>query len=297
MAISTQDPASTPLPPAHSSPLKTSTTHTTEPPKPSLSSSHPQPKPKPHFPSDCTICHSPFNTPRPDGTTETPSLLPCAHIFGSICIKRWLESSQHQNCPNCRREMRYSGCGHAVVPKALPRTMPRALELEAQEDVDVDADVNVESESELKAVKMEDMPSLCLLCRESREMEEVVKMAERRLVAEERALEGLRALPGLFGGLYKGSESASGAGSLGERSGEVRERWRSEMEVLREGLRGRMEGREEWLTCVEVEEEEPGLRLGTGIGIIPLNMAFGALGCSGNGRSRNGNWYLIAGVF
>ena len=90
---------------------------------------------------------------------------------------------------------------------------------------------------------MEDMPSLCLLCREGKEMEEVVRRAERRLVAEERALEGLRVLPGLFGGSYKGS--GSGIASA-ERSDEARERWKNEMEILREGLRGRMEGREEW---------------------------------------------------
>lgn len=142
--------------------------------------------------------------------------------------------------------MRYSGCGHTIIPKAISKPLPRALEVQENGDSQVDVDTEGETELSLKAVKTEDMPTLCLLCRESREMEEVVRRAERRLVAEERALEGLRVLPGLFGGLYKGSGTASGAGSLGERSEMVRDRWKNEMMVLREGLRGRMEGREEW---------------------------------------------------
>ncbi|KAK0101028.1 hypothetical protein ONS95_012985 [Cadophora gregata] len=226
------DPLSAPSKPPPSS----------KPHEPPLSHSQRQP----YLPSDCTICHSLFHTPRSDGTIETPSLIPCGHIFGSICINRWLESSEHKNCPNCRREMRYHGCGHSVIPKSLPKPFPRASEVEG--DGDGHADVAMESDSDLRlrAVKAEDMPPLCLLCREGREMEEVVRRAERRLVAEERALEGLRVLPGLFGGLYKGSGSTSGPGNLGQRSEEARETWRRDMEVLREGLMKRMEGKEEW---------------------------------------------------
>ncbi|KAL2067803.1 hypothetical protein VTL71DRAFT_15899 [Oculimacula yallundae] len=181
----------------------------------------------------CAICHSSYNTPHPDGTIETPSLLPCSHIFGSLCIARWLESSQHQDCPNCRREMRYSGCGHVVIPKPVLASM-----LLLKEDGD-------QSELSGAVVQKEDMPALCLLCREGKEMEEVVKRAERRLKSEERALEGLGVLDGVFGGLYKGSGSGM-AGCREERGVEARERWKDEMRILREGLRVKMEGREDW---------------------------------------------------
>ncbi|KAH7310111.1 hypothetical protein BKA65DRAFT_170050 [Rhexocercosporidium sp. MPI-PUGE-AT-0058] len=186
------------------------------------------------LPTSCTICHSSFNTVRQDGTIEIASILPCSHIFGSLCIKRWLGSSQHQDCPNCRREMRYARCGHVVIPKSIP--------ISTSWNRDNEVGFGSDERPSFEAVKREDMPALCLLCREGKEMEEVVRMAERRLLAEERALEGLKGvLPGLFGGsLYKGS------GDFEQRAAEARERWSSEMRILREGLRERMEGREEW---------------------------------------------------
>ncbi|KAG4416849.1 hypothetical protein IFR04_009991 [Cadophora malorum] len=244
MATSPQESTSTLLPHHHPPPLKPLPL-SSEPRNSNVTLLNPRSQPWPHFPSDCTICHSSFNTPRPDGTIESPSLLPCSHIFGSICIQRWLESSQNQNCPNCRREMRYSGCGHAVIPKPTAKPFPGAMELGVDEVVDKVVDIGGEGGSalSLRAMKAEDMPSLCLLCRESREMVEVVRRAERRLAAEEKALEGLRVLPGLFGGLYKGS--GSGIASA-DRKEEARERWKNEMEILRQGLRERMEGREEW---------------------------------------------------
>ncbi|PSS10532.1 hypothetical protein M430DRAFT_36829 [Amorphotheca resinae ATCC 22711] len=36
----------------------------------------------------CNICNEEFGVPRADGSTEVASILPCSHIFGSICISR-----------------------------------------------------------------------------------------------------------------------------------------------------------------------------------------------------------------
>ncbi|KAH9217627.1 hypothetical protein DL95DRAFT_522023 [Leptodontidium sp. 2 PMI_412] len=214
------------------------------PPKAESCNKSPLPSSQPSLPTSCTICHSPFNTPHQDGIFETPSILPCAHIFGSLCIKRWLESSKHKDCPNCRREMRYVGCGHAVIPKSISISTSKSTSWNRD---GVGIGRGSDGPPSLMAVKREDMPALCLLCRESREMEEVVRRAEERLAAEKRALEGLRgALPGLFGGLYKGSGNGMGMMDFEERTGEVRGTWKSEMEILTEGLRGRMEGKEDW---------------------------------------------------
>ena len=47
----------------------------------------------------CIVCTEPFSA------THQPVVLPCKHIFGQECIKRWLRSGRGNtsSCPNCRQ--------------------------------------------------------------------------------------------------------------------------------------------------------------------------------------------------
>lgn len=79
----------------------------------------------------CAICtDSKLTLPSSDGTSfakstaaairdSDPSLLPCGHVFGSLCLQRWLRS--HDTCPACRFALRYELCQHPVAPRRLTR--------------------------------------------------------------------------------------------------------------------------------------------------------------------------------
>jgi hypothetical protein len=68
----------------------------------------------------CSICQEPVGKPNPDGITESWSLLPCGHKFGSHCIKQWLGliAEQKPCCPVCRRKASFA-CGHPALPTVL----------------------------------------------------------------------------------------------------------------------------------------------------------------------------------
>jgi len=164
----------------------------------------------------CTICHEVIGERRYDGQVETAVMIPCGHIFGSLCISRWLENaSTHQDCPNCRRRMVYSECGHNIRP--------------------VQIDWNP------RPVRDADMPEKCGICRAGGgEVEERLRMLKMRQEAEERALVGMRIqLPGFFGAFCRGSIL-----SVERRIEESKEGWRRELEGLYAELR--REQRVEW---------------------------------------------------
>lgn len=48
-----------------------------------------------------------------------PSLLPCGHVFGKLCLRAWL--LRNNTCPVCRLQLTYRGCGHAVFPRQLTK--------------------------------------------------------------------------------------------------------------------------------------------------------------------------------
>ncbi|OTB13174.1 hypothetical protein K445DRAFT_24986 [Daldinia sp. EC12] len=62
---------------------------------------------------------------------HTPAILPCGHLACHTCLNAWV--SRNKNCPFCRKEMKYSGCGHTLTPAlithdsiaTLPKTIPR----------------------------------------------------------------------------------------------------------------------------------------------------------------------------
>ncbi|KAG5976554.1 hypothetical protein E4U58_002206 [Claviceps cyperi] len=52
----------------------------------------------------CVICYNDYGVASPEGVVEEPTRLPlCKHIFGDLCIKKWLGDSD--SCPYCRRRM------------------------------------------------------------------------------------------------------------------------------------------------------------------------------------------------
>jgi hypothetical protein len=50
----------------------------------------------------CTICLE------SDGLAHEPCKLPCGHVFGEKCIKRWPD--EHSTCPLCRVDYREELC-------------------------------------------------------------------------------------------------------------------------------------------------------------------------------------------
>ena len=163
----------------------------------------------------CTICNEILGLPRLDGQVETAVVLPCSHIFGSICIVRWLEAeSLHQDCPNCRRRMMYRECGHAIKPCEVERAP--------------------------KAVSEKDMPEKCRICRGGGMLEEQLRVMRERQSAEERALVGMKIqLPGIFGAFCRTSIQ-----SFDSRIEESKEVWKQEMDDLYAELQ--QKHREQW---------------------------------------------------
>jgi len=122
----------------------------------------------------CTICSETLHAVRSDGTTEIPYKLPCSHVFGSICIIRWLEDSPQQDCPHCRRRMVHSGCGHLIMPHDAPTAPPSIPEVETQ--------------------------ARCVRCRGEGVVAKALRAEHERLQAQEAALRGMKIhLPKFFG--------------------------------------------------------------------------------------------------
>ncbi|KAG4025721.1 hypothetical protein MFRU_052g00400 [Monilinia fructicola] len=127
-------------------------------------------------PQRCMICNEEIGSSSSGGEVESAFMLPCSHVFGSICILRWLETdSPHQNCPQCRRKMVYTECGHLIRP--------------------------CEVMSAPKCVQEADMPKRCLVCRGlDGELKTEVEMLFKRAEAEQRALRAMKLhFPGVWG--------------------------------------------------------------------------------------------------
>jgi hypothetical protein len=84
------------------------------------------------LPAICDNCKVPIGKLNSNGVVEKHALLPCGHIFGNECIKKWMgldaagQPSEARNrpdarsCPLCRRKLVYPYCGHTILPKELP---------------------------------------------------------------------------------------------------------------------------------------------------------------------------------
>ena len=54
----------------------------------------------------CHICKEPFDEPDPvPEMIENAVKLPCNHIMGESCLKRWLENNTNNSCPLCRANL------------------------------------------------------------------------------------------------------------------------------------------------------------------------------------------------
>ena len=112
----------------------------------------------------CLICQEPVGSRSPEGITESWSMLPCGHSFGSHCIKTYLgiAADEHPLCPICRHAAYHDSCGHPVLPFVLgPDGTHRNLVTDASGKV-----FPPTREEDLKTVS-------CGYCRK---MEEEVKM-------------------------------------------------------------------------------------------------------------------------
>lgn len=73
------------------------------------------PKKSPPPVHECTIClelcQVDVNQP------NNIKALPCGHVFHKQCIRKWIKSSNHDNCPNCRNKL------NEEEKKELNRTM------------------------------------------------------------------------------------------------------------------------------------------------------------------------------
>ncbi|KAI5786432.1 hypothetical protein DFH27DRAFT_258406 [Peziza echinospora] len=57
---------------------------------------------------NCNICMEPYiddRYPCDQPKRENAMKMPCGHVFGSYCLKQWLEN--HNTCPACRMEVEY----------------------------------------------------------------------------------------------------------------------------------------------------------------------------------------------
>jgi len=164
----------------------------------------------------CSICNEIIGEPRADGLAENASMLPCSHIFGDLCISRWLEiDSVHQDCPVCRRTMIYRECGHMIRPCDVAHAPG--------------------------CVEEEDMPKKCFACRGGGLVEEVLVLMNEKRMAEEMILLGMRKCVSGFFGEVCGTTIES----VDERVEEVRRRWKNAAHAFCSELE-KKEGRDQW---------------------------------------------------
>ncbi|KAF3771010.1 hypothetical protein M406DRAFT_243174, partial [Cryphonectria parasitica EP155] len=63
----------------------------------------------------CPICAVDVGTRSPEGIKEGYAVTPCGHVFGSVCIKRYLAITDKPMCPVCRADL-FHACQHPVLP-------------------------------------------------------------------------------------------------------------------------------------------------------------------------------------
>jgi len=164
----------------------------------------------------CSICNEIIGVSRADNLVENAAVLPCSHIFGELCISRWLESdSLHHNCPICRRRMIYEECGHTIRPCGISRAP--------------------------SFVEEKEMPKKCFACRGGGLVEDVLVMINERRLAEEKILLGMRKC--VFG--FFDEMCGTTVESVDERIKEVRERWKDAAGAFCRELEEK-EGRDQW---------------------------------------------------
>jgi hypothetical protein len=74
----------------------------------------------------CQLCEKKWGTQDGEGTVEYLVLMPCGHIFGSICIKHFISTElgdhsgrEYRRCPARSHSLHYRGCGHTIRPQRI----------------------------------------------------------------------------------------------------------------------------------------------------------------------------------
>lgn len=76
-----------------------------------------QPPPPPSIDPTCPICQVDVGIKSPEGVREGYALTPCGHVFGGVCIKKYLAlcTADKPLCPVCRTDL-FHACAHPVLP-------------------------------------------------------------------------------------------------------------------------------------------------------------------------------------
>jgi hypothetical protein len=74
------------------------------------------------------MCFESYGVETPEGVCEVAVKLPCNHVFGHQCMRRWLSEAKHMECPYCRSRLVPSldVHGHSIA-KAWLRSMMQYL--------------------------------------------------------------------------------------------------------------------------------------------------------------------------
>ncbi|KAF8469614.1 hypothetical protein BDZ91DRAFT_58904 [Kalaharituber pfeilii] len=73
----------------------------------------------------CNICMEPYveeKYPCDQPKKENATRMPCGHVFGSYCLKQWLQN--HNTCPACRMEVDYVEVEEEIVPRSRAERRP-----------------------------------------------------------------------------------------------------------------------------------------------------------------------------
>lgn len=68
-----------------------------------------------HMDPTCPICQVDIGTKSPEGVKEGYAVTPCGHVFGSLCIKKYLAITDKPQCPFCRTDL-FHVCSHPILP-------------------------------------------------------------------------------------------------------------------------------------------------------------------------------------
>lgn len=70
--------------------------------------------PTQHLDPTCPICQVDIGTRSPEGVKEGYAVTPCGHVFGSVCIKKYLAITDKPQCPFCRTDL-FHVCSHPIL--------------------------------------------------------------------------------------------------------------------------------------------------------------------------------------
>lgn len=68
-----------------------------------------------HIDPACPICQVDIGTKSPEGIKEGYAVTPCGHVFGNVCIKKYLAITDKPQCPFCRTDL-FHVCLHPILP-------------------------------------------------------------------------------------------------------------------------------------------------------------------------------------